>query len=137
MNLILFGPPGAGKGTQSEKLAKYFHLFKVSTGDLLREEIKKNTPLGKKIKEVIDEGLLVSDSIINSLIENLLSQEKYNDRLVFDGYPRTLNQAKNLENSLKKFNQKIFCVFSLVVEKKNIMKKNIRKTNMLKMRIYV
>ena len=103
MNLILFGPPGAGKGTQTDMLSKHFNLFKVATGNLLRNEILKKSLLGKKIKSIVDRGSLVSDSIMNNLIENLLSQKKLFNRLIFDGYPRTLNQAENLENSIKKF----------------------------------
>ena len=77
MNIVLFGPPGAGKGTQGEVLAKDFNLFKISTGDLLRDEIKKRSSLGNKIKSTIDQGVLVSDDVINNLIESILSNEKY------------------------------------------------------------
>jgi len=129
VNLIIFGPPGAGKGTQSEKLASDFNLFKVSTGDLLREEIAKKSTLGIKIKEVVDKGSLVSDLIINDLIENLLSQRKYFNRLVFDGYPRTFNQTISLEDSLKKFKQKILCVLSLNVDKEVLIKRIIGRIN--------
>ena len=129
MNLIIFGPPGAGKGTQSEKLASNFNLFKVSTGDLLREEITKKSILGMKIKEAVDKGFLVPDSIINNLIENLLSQKKYFNRLVFDGYPRTFNQTLSLENSLNKFKQKILCVLSLNVDKEVLIKRIIGRIN--------
>ena len=94
MSLILFGPPGAGKGTQSNELCKNYNLQKVSTGDLLRNEIEKKTLLGKEIKEVVDKGKLVSDKIINTLIDLLLSEKKFHNRLIFDGYPRNLNQAK-------------------------------------------
>ena len=110
MNIILFGPPGAGKGTQADKLIKSFNLYKVSTGDLLREKIKNNTDLSNKIKSTVDKGLLVSDNIINDLILNFLSDKKFYNRLIFDGYPRNLEQAKNLHSYIKKYKQKISSV---------------------------
>ena len=123
MNIILFGPPGAGKGTQADNIVKNFNLYKISTGDLLREEIKKNTDLGKKIKTKIDQGLLVSDDIINNLIAKTLSSKKNINGLIFDGYPRNLNQAKSLDTLIKKYNQKISCVLSLNVDKETIIKR--------------
>ena len=123
MNIILFGPPGAGKGTQADKIVKNFNLYKVSTGDLLREEIKNNTDLGKKIKPTVDKGLLVSDNIINYLILNILSDKKFYNRLIFDGYPRNLEQAKNLHSYIKKYKQKISCVLNLNVDKESIIKR--------------
>ena len=123
MNIILFGPPGAGKGTQADILVQFYELHKVSTGDLLRDEIKNNTDLGNKIKFLIDRGELVSDDIINNLIVKILSDKKYYNRLVFDGYPRNLSQAKNLDLLLKKYNQKISCVLSLNVDKESIIKR--------------
>ena len=123
MNIILFGPPGAGKGTQADNIVKNFNLYKISTGDLLREEIKKNTDLGKKIETKIDQGLLVSDDIINNLIVKILSSKKNINGLIFDGYPRNLNQAKSLDTLIKKYNQKISCVLSLNVDKETIIKR--------------
>ena len=123
MNIILFGPPGAGKGTQADKIVKDFNLYKVSTGDLLREEIKNNTDLGNKIKSTVDKGLLVSDNIINDLILNILSDKKFYNRLIFDGYPRNLEQAKDLHSYIKKYKQKISCVISLNVDKESIIKR--------------
>ena len=123
MNIILFGPPGSGKGTQGNKIVKNFNLNKVSTGDLLREEIKKDTNLGNTIKSIIDKGLLVPDDIINALVIKNLSDKRFYNRLVFDGYPRNLEQAKNLDSSLKKHKQKISCVLSLNIEKKFITKR--------------
>ena len=119
----MFGPPGAGKGTQSENLVKKFNLYKISTGDLLREEIKKKSSLGNKIKIIMDQGQLVSDDIINNLIEGLISNKEYHNRCIFDGYPRTLNQAKNLDNLIHKHNQKISLVLSLDVDEETIIKR--------------
>ena len=123
MNIILFGPPGAGKGTQADKIVKKFNLYKVSTGDLLREEIKDNTNFGNKIKSIIDKGLLVSDNIINDLIIKVLSDKKLYNRLIFDGYPRNLEQVKNLDSCIKRYKQKISCVLSLNVERQFIFKR--------------
>ena len=123
MNIILFGPPGAGKGTQATKVVKKFNLHKVSTGDLLREEIKNNTDLGNKIKSIMDRGSLISDNIINDLITKVISNKKFYNRLIFDGYPRNLKQAKNLDSQIKKYKQKISCVLSLNVDKESIIKR--------------
>ena len=123
MNIILFGPPGAGKGTQSDNLAKDFNLYKISTGDLLREEVKKKSELGVKIKSILGKGALVSDDIINDLIENILSNKDFYNRLIFDGYPRNFNQVKYLDILIKKYHQKISCVLSLKVDQDIIIKR--------------
>jgi adenylate kinase len=123
VNLILFGPPGAGKGTQADNLVREFKHFKVSTGDLLREEIKKKSLLGNEIKSIIDKGLMVSDDAINGLVESILSDNSYFNRLIFDGYPRNLNQVKILDELIKKYNQKISCVLSLKVNQNVIIKR--------------
>ena len=123
MNIILFGPPGAGKGTQADIVIKVFNLYKIATGDLLRTEIKNKTELGIKIKSIVDKGSLVSDDIINNLINNILSDKKFFNRIIFDGYPRSLNQAKNLSLLTKKYNQKISCALNLKVDKELIVKR--------------
>ena len=117
MNVVIFGPPGAGKGTQAENLAKDYNLFKISTGDLLRSEIKKKNKLGQDIKNTIDQGKLVSDKIINNLLVSILNNKDYYNKLIFDGYPRNLNQAMNLDTEIVKSDQKIQCVLSLKVDK--------------------
>ena len=123
MNLILFGPPGAGKGTQAKYLVKKLNSFQISTGDMLREEIQKNTEIGKKIVNDMDDGKFVSDEIVNTLIENVLFDPQKKNKLIFDGYPRSLAQAKNLEILLKKTDQKIDFIFFLNVNKETIIKR--------------
>ena len=123
MNIIIFGPPGAGKGTQAKHLVKNLNSFQVSTGDMLREEINNNTEIGKKIVNNMNEGKFVDDSIVNKLLEKIIFNPKKMNKLIFDGYPRTINQAENLNNLLAKSNQKINFVFFLNVDKETIIKR--------------
>ena len=123
MNLIIFGPPGAGKGTQSNNIVNDLALKQVSTGDLLRKEIKLQTDLGKKTESIINNGELVSDEVVNKLIEKAVSEPDNFNRLIFDGYPRTMSQIYSLEKLLKKSNQKISIVLSLSVNKDIVLKR--------------
>ena len=123
MNLILFGPPGAGKGTQSKYLVKKLNGYQISTGDMLREEIKKNSEIGKKIFDDMNKGKFVSDEIVNNLIKNAISDPKKKNKLIFDGYPRSLSQAKNLDLLLDKTEQKISFIFFLNVNKDTIIQR--------------
>ena len=123
MNIVIFGPPGAGKGTQSKFIVKKFHLYQLSTGDLLRSEIKKKTQLGSEISSIINSGELVSDTIVSNLIEKFISNETYKHKIIFDGYPRTLNQARNLDDLLKKYKQKIDIVLKLSVSLETVKKR--------------
>ena len=132
MNIVIFGPPGAGKGTQSNLIVKKFNLHQLSTGELLRKEIKNNTKLGQKISSIINLGNLVSDEIVGNLIEKHVFKENYKNRLIFDGYPRNLIQAKNLENLLKKKGQKINIVLKLSVSLETIKKRILERKNLEK-----
>ena len=123
MNIILFGPPGAGKGTQSKYLVDKLNSFQISTGDLLREEVRKNSEIGKSITNDMNDGKYVSDDIVNKLIEKIVSDPQKMGNLIFDGYPRSLSQAKNLDLLLKFSNQIIDLILFLNVSKDIILKR--------------
>ena len=123
MNIVLFGPPGAGKGTQSQYLKQKLNSFQISTGDLLRDEIKKKTDIGKAIIEDMNDGKFVSDEVVNKLIKNHVNDPQKRNKLIFDGYPRSLSQAKNLNFILKETNQIIDLILFLNVDKETILKR--------------
>ena len=123
MNIILFGPPGAGKGTQSQNIVKKFKLHQLSTGDLLRNEIKNKTKIGKKIEQIISQGDFVSDDIVNKLLKNFITNPLYRNRIIFDGYPRNITQAENLEVMLNGDNQSINFILFLKVNREIIEKR--------------
>ena len=123
MNLILFGPPGAGKGTQAQHIVKNYNFFQLSTGVMLRNEIKNKSELGDKIEKIISNGEFVSDEIVDKLVEKLISKLKFKNPIIFDGYPRNMLQANNLENILNKFNQKISFTIFLNVSREIIEKR--------------
>ena len=123
MNIILFGPPGAGKGTQSQKIAKKFNLHQVSTGDLLRNEIKNKSDIGKKIEQIISHGDFVTDDIVNKILKTVIINPLYRNRNIFDGYPRNISQAESLEIMLNTDNQSINCILFLKVNREIIEKR--------------
>ena len=123
MNIILFGPPGAGKGTQSKYLVNKLNSHQISTGDILRDEIKNDSDIGKQIINDMNEGKFVSDEIVNKLIEKQVYDLQKKNKLIFDGYPRSLSQAKNLNLLLTYSNQKIDKIFFLNVNKDTIIKR--------------
>ena len=149
MNLILFGPPVAGKGTQAKILIDKFNIAQISTGDMLREEVSSNSDLGKAAKSIMDKGDLVSNEIIMSMIEKRITKEDCKNGFILDGFPRTLIQAENLENILKNMNLKINKVIEINVDEDLLLRrivnrasesKNIRdddNSNILKNRIIV
>ena len=123
MNIILFGPPGAGKGTQARYLVEKLNGFQISTGELLRNEIKNNTEIGAKIIKDMDSGSFVSDEIVNNIIKNIIFDPNKKNKLIFDGYPRSISQARNLDLLLKNSNQKIDFIFFLNVKKEIIIQR--------------
>ena len=123
MNIIIFGPPGAGKGTQSKFIVNKYNLHQLSTGDLLRNEIRNKTSLGLKISSIMKKGELVSDKIVSNLIEKIISNKNFKNKIIFDGYPRNLAQAKNLDVLLDKYNQKIDLVLKLSVSLETVLKR--------------
>ena len=133
MNIILFGPPGAGKGTQARYLVKKLNSVQISTGDMLRFEIQNDTEIGKKIINDMNDGKFVNDDIVNELIKKVIFDPKKKNNLIFDGYPRSISQAKNLDNLLKDSHQKIDFIFFLNVNKDTIIKR-IKKRKVLEKR---
>jgi len=123
MNLILFGPPGAGKGTQATFLTKRFDIPQISTGDMLRAAVKAGTALGLQAKQIMDSGGLVSDEIVLGLVEERLSQEDCNNGFILDGFPRTAIQAEMLSALLERIARKIDAVIFLEVDKEELVKR--------------
>ena len=129
MNIVIFGPPGAGKGTQSKFIVNKYNLYQLSTGDLLRNEIKNKTELGSKISSIMNAGDLVSDNIVSELIEKFVSNNEYKNKIIFDGYPRNLEQAKNLDKMLRSHGQKIDIVLKLSVTLATVKKRILERQN--------
>lgn len=123
LNLVLFGPPGAGKGTQSEKLIEKYKLVHLSTGDILRNEITLGTKLGTEAKTLMDQGLLVPDEVVIGMISSRLDKEKSASGFIFDGFPRTTAQAKALDNLLAEKSTSISMMLALEVENDELLKR--------------
>lgn len=123
LNLILFGPPGAGKGTQSEKIIAKYKLVHLSTGDLLRSEIQAGSELGLRAKTLMDQGILVPDEVVIGMIENKLKENSSAAGFIFDGFPRTVKQAEALDTLLSKYDEEITVMLALVVEDDELLKR--------------
>ncbi len=129
MNLILFGPPGSGKGTQAEILINKYNIVQISTGDMLREEVKLGTELGKTAKSIMDNGDLVSDEIIMSMIEKRIIKPDCKNGFILDGFPRTLKQAKDLDNILNLFDILIDKVIEINVNENILLKRILKRAS--------
>jgi adenylate kinase len=123
MNLILFGPPGAGKGTQAQFLVESYRIPQISTGDMLRAAVKQQTPLGVKAQEIMQQGGLVSDEIVLGIVEERLAQDDCRGGFVLDGFPRTIPQADALAMILQRSGRSIEHVVSLEVDNEEIVKR--------------
>ncbi|MFC5413035.1 adenylate kinase [Larkinella bovis] len=123
LNLVLFGPPGAGKGTQSEKIIAQYKLVHLSTGDLLRSEIRAGTELGLRAKMLMDQGILVPDEVVIGMIENKLKENQAAAGFIFDGFPRTVPQAEALDRLLAQYNTRITVMVALVVNEEELTKR--------------
>lgn len=123
MNIILFGAPGAGKGTQAKELIKKYNIPQISTGDILREAIAKKTPLGLEAKKLMDNGQLVSDEIVNGLVEARLQEVDCEKGFILDGFPRTVGQAESLDRIMEKIGKNIEKVIALNVSDEEIIER--------------
>ena len=123
LNIVLFGPPGAGKGTQSQKLIAHYHLVHLSTGDLLRAQIAQGTVLGLKAKKLMDEGLLVPDEVVIGMIDHALQENSQAAGFIFDGFPRTVPQAERLDQLLAQHDTRVSCMIALEVGEEELVKR--------------
>lgn len=122
-NLILFGPPGSGKGTQSMKIAEKYHLAHISTGDIFRREIKNKTDLGLRVQSIIEKGELVPDELLIEILENAMDQEQDKRGFIFDGFPRTIRQANDLDKLMARRNDCVSLVLALDVDESEVIKR--------------
>ncbi len=123
LNIIIFGPPGSGKGTQSARIVKKYNLIHLSTGDILRHEIMEKTPIGCVVKEYIDNGLLVPDEVVLKMLYHKASIYPKSEGFIFDGFPRTIYQAEMLDKMLEKHNRPIDVVVSVEVQEDELFKR--------------
>ncbi len=127
LNIVLFGPPGSGKGTQSEKIIEKYGLSHISTGDLLRSEVAAQTELGKQAKEIMDKGELVSDKIVIGMIRNKLEESQDGSGFIFDGFPRTVEQARELRKALTDYDERVSVMISLEVPREELVKRLLKR----------
>jgi adenylate kinase len=127
LNIVLFGPPGSGKGTQSEKIIEKYGLVHISTGDLLREQVAAQTDLGKQAKEIMDKGELVSDKIVIGMIRNKIEEHKDGSGFIFDGFPRTVEQARELRKALTDYDERVGVMISLEVPREELVKRLLKR----------
>lgn len=120
MNIILFGPPGAGKGTQCLHIAEKYGLYKLSTGDMIRQEIKDQTEIGKQVQTIVESGKFPDSAMVNQMVETTVQRLKDSKGIVFDGYPRTLDQGKFLDELFMRMNSRIDCIIMLDVDEAQI-----------------
>jgi adenylate kinase len=123
LNIVLFGPPGSGKGTQSEKIIEKYGLKHISTGDLLREEVAGQTELGLQAKAIMEKGELVSDAIVIGMIRKKLEEHKDGPGFIFDGFPRTVDQARELRKALTDYDERVCVMISLEVDREELVKR--------------
>jgi adenylate kinase len=134
LNIILFGPPGAGKGTQSERLIEKYNLCHISTGDLFRWHTKNDTELGKRVKEIINSGQLVSDDITIAMLREEVEKNPEASGFLFDGFPRTVDQAKSLDDLMASMSTSIHAVIELKVTEEEV-RQRIAKRKQLENRV--
>lgn len=127
LNIVLFGPPGSGKGTQSEKIIEKYGLIHISTGDLLREEVKAETELGLKAKAIMESGELVSDKIVIGMIRKKLDENQDGSGFIFDGFPRTVEQARELRKALTDYDERVSVMISLEVPHDELVKRLLKR----------
>lgn len=127
LNLVIFGPPGSGKGTQAQKLIEKYKLVHISTGDILRSEVAAQTKLGIEAKKIMDAGELVPDNIVIGMIQKKLEEHKDGPGFIFDGFPRTVEQARELRKALTDYDERVTMMIALQVPREELMKRLVKR----------